>query len=107
MDKKLIDIRDYAAKQEKKKSSIRQMISVGSFLGPYTVSFFLFFVFPLLLGIVMAFGTFNSKSFFPETVGTLKNFQVLFGDTAIARDFWNSVETTVKFAFCIVLELTV
>lgn len=102
MDEKLVDIRDYAATQEKKKSSFRKMISVGSFLGPYTVSFLMFFVFPLLLGIVMAFGTFNSKSFFPESVGTLKNFQVLFGDTAIARDFWNSVETTIKFAFCIV-----
>ena len=36
MDEKLVDIRDYAATQEKKKSSFRKMISVGSFLGPYT-----------------------------------------------------------------------
>ncbi len=102
MDRGLVDIRRYAEKQEKRKSGLRKMLSVGGFLGPYTVSFLLFFVFPLVLGIVMAFGEFSPKSFFPTSVGTLKNFKVLFGDTAIARDFWNSVSTTVKFAVCIV-----
>ncbi len=102
MNDKLVDIRDYAQKREKKKSLLRQILNVGCFLGPYTVSFLMFFVFPLVLGILMAFGTFNAKSFFPESIGTLKNFQVLFGETSIARDFWNSVLTTVKFALCIV-----
>lgn len=102
MKHELVDIRRYAEKQEKRKSGLRKAISVGGFLGPYTLSFLMFFIFPLILGIVMAFSKFTPQSFLPSEIGTLDNFRALFGDTAIARDFWNSIETTIKFAICIV-----
>lgn len=99
---KLVDIREYAEQCERKKSTVRKALSVGGFLGPYTISFLMFFVFPLIFGIVMSFSKFSSKSFFPEQFGTLENYKVLFGDSAIARDFWASVLTTIKFCACIV-----
>lgn len=99
---KLVDIRDYAEQKERRKSKIRKAVSVGGFLGPYTISFLMFFVFPLVFGIVMSFSKFSSKSFLPDEVGTLDNYKVLFGNTAIARDFWNSVLTTLKFCAVIV-----
>lgn len=102
MKQKKADIHLYAERLEKRKSLMRKSLSIGTFLGPYTLSFLMFFVFPLILGIIMSFSKFSAQSFFPTEVGTLKNYQVLFGDTAIARDFWNSVWTTVKFALCIV-----
>lgn len=98
----LVDIKEYAVKRERTKSKARKAVSVGGFLGPYTISFVMFFVFPLILGIVMAFSKFSSKSFWPVEFGTLDNFKVLFGDSAISRDFWNSVWTTIKFCICIV-----
>lgn len=102
MDKNLVDIREYAEKRERRKSGARKLLSVGTFLGPYTVSFLLFFVFPLVFGIVMSFSKFSSKSFLPTEFGTIDNYKVLFGDTAIARDFWSAVWTTIKFCLCIV-----
>lgn len=97
-----IDIRDFAATKEKRKSGRKKTFSVLFFLGPYAVSFLLFFVFPLVLGIVMSFSEFSSQSFWPSQVGTLKNFRVLFSDSAIARDFWRAVWVTVRFCLCIV-----
>lgn len=102
MRTKLVNVKEYAQKREHSISIARKTLSVGSFLGPYTVSFLMFFVFPLVFGIVMSFSKFSSKSFLPEEFGTLDNFKVLFGDTAIAKDFWSSVWTTVKFCACIV-----
>ncbi|MGN1041005.1 MAG: carbohydrate ABC transporter permease [Candidatus Fimimonas sp.] len=98
----LVDIKEYAEKRERRKSTARKALSVGTFLGPYTISFLMFFVFPLVFGIVMSFSKFSSQSFLPVEFGTLENFKVLFGDTAIARAFWNSVWTTIKFCACIV-----
>ena len=102
MDNGMVNIREYAEKRQHRKSSARKLLSVGGFLGPYTISFLLFFVFPLVFGIIMSFSKFSSQSFFPQEFGTLENFKALFGDTAIARDFWSSVWTTIKFCLCIV-----
>lgn len=102
MKSKLVNVREYAEHRERARSIARKSLSVGSFLGPYTVSFVMFFVFPFVLGIIMSFSKFSSKSFMPVEVGTLDNFKVLFGDTAISRDFWSSVWTTIKFCACIV-----
>ena len=97
-----VNIIEYAEKKEKRRSTLRKTFSVTAFLGPYTVSFLMFFVFPLVLGVIMAFSKFTPRSFMPDQVGTLDNFKVLFSDTAISRDFWSSVWTTIKFCLCIV-----
>lgn len=98
----VVNLCEYAETLEKRKSTIRKGISLTGFLGPYTVCFIMFFVFPLVFGIVMAFSKFTPKSFMPSEFGTLDNFKVLFENTAISRDFWNSVWTTIKFCLCIV-----
>ncbi len=102
MELKKVDIKKYAEQRERRNSTAKKSFSVFTFLGPYTVSFLMFFVFPLILGIIMSFSKFTSQSFLPSEIGTIDNFKVLFGNTAIARDFWNSVWTTVKFSACIV-----
>ena len=99
---KLVEIKQYAQTRERRKSLARKSLSVGTFLGPYTVTFAMFFVFPLVFGIIMAFGKFTPMSFLPEQGGTLENFAVLFGDNSIAKDFWEAVWTTIKFCACIV-----
>ena len=100
MEEKIVDIIEYAEKKERRANRLRKAFSVTSFLGPYAVSFMMFFVFPLVLGIVMAFSKFTPQSFLPAEFGTLDNFRALFGNTAISRDFWSAVWTTVKF--CII-----
>lgn len=99
---KSVEIKQYAKTREMRRALTRKTASVGTFLGPYTVCFVMFFVFPLIFGIVMAFSKFTPTSFLPSEVGTLQNFMVLFGDNSIARDFWSSVWTTIKFSACIV-----
>ena len=100
--KKMVEIRQFAQTREKRKSLARKSLSVGTFLGPYAVSFAMFFVFPLVFGIIMSFSILTPMSFMPEETGTLENFAVLFGDNSIAEDFWNAVWTTIKFSACIV-----
>lgn len=100
--KKLVEIKQYARTSESRKAMARKSLSVGTFLGPYAVCFIMFFVFPLIFGIIMAFSKFTSTSFMPDEVGTLQNFTVLFGDNSIAKDFWSSVLTTIEFSACIV-----
>lgn len=100
--RKLVEIKQYAQTREMHKSLARKSLSVGTFLGPYAVCFAMFFVFPLIFGIVMAFSKFTPTSFLPDDVGTLENFTVLFGSNSIARDFWSAVWTTIKFCACIV-----
>lgn len=45
MRTKLVNVKEYAQKREHSISIARKTLSVGSFLGPYTVSFLMFFVF--------------------------------------------------------------
>ncbi len=97
-----VDVFAYAERRERRKNSLRKSFSVTTFLGPYTASFLLFFVFPLVLGVIMSFSKFTAQSFLPSSVGTLDNYKILFSDTAIARDFRNSIWTTIKFSLAIV-----
>ncbi len=99
---KLVNLKEFARKKEKRKSTFLKFLNVGSFLGPYTISFLMFFVFPLVLGIIMSFSKFKSTSIMPSQIGTIDNYAVLFKDSAIARDFWKSVWTTFKFCLCVV-----
>lgn len=99
---KEVNLLEYANLKEARKNTARKGLSVATFLGPYTITFFMFFVFPLLLGIVIAFSGFDGRTMFPTSFVGLKNFVVIFTNKVVARDFWNSVWTTIKFCLCIV-----
>ena len=53
--KKEVDLLEYAAHKESVKNTARKGLNVAAFLGPYTITFLMFFVFPLVLGIIIAF----------------------------------------------------
>ena len=99
---KEIDLLQYAAHKEAVKNTTRKGLNVAAFLGPYTICFAMFFVFPLILGIIIAFSGFNGKSIMPTSFVGFDNFKVIFTNKIVARDFWNSVWTTIKFCLAIV-----
>ena len=85
-----VDLLEYASTVEARKNHVRKGLNVATFLGPYAVCFAMFFVFPLFFGIVIAFSGFNGKSMFPSSFVGLKNFEVIFTNKVVARDFWGS-----------------
>lgn len=97
-----VSLVELAEKKEKRRNHLRKATSVLGFLGPYGICFFLFFCFPLILGIVMSFGKFDGTSVFPSQFIGFDNYAKLFSDTVLARDFWGSVWTTMKFCLVIV-----
>ncbi|HOE15332.1 MAG TPA: sugar ABC transporter permease [Candidatus Paceibacterota bacterium] len=99
---KQINLLDYANKKEARRNTARKGLSVATFLGPYAICFAMFFVFPLLFGIVIAFSGFDGRTMFPTSFVGFENFRVIFTNKVVARDFWNSVWTTIKFCLCIV-----
>ena len=99
---KEVNLIEYASKKEARKNVLRKGFNVATFLGPYTICFVMFFVFPLILGIVIAFSGFDGKSIMPSSFVGFDNFVVIFTNKVVARDFWNSVWTTIKFCLIIV-----
>lgn len=90
------------ARKEKRKNNIRKAGLIGMFLGPYGFCFFLFFAFPLVLGIIMSFSKFDGKSLFPSGFAGFNNYIALFTNEILSRDFWGSVWNTIRFALIIV-----
>ena len=99
---KEVNLLEYAAHKESVKNTARKGLNVATFLGPYAIAFIMFFVFPLILGIVIAFSGFDGKTMFPTSFVGFDNFKVIFTNKVVARDFWNSVWTTIKFCLVIV-----
>lgn len=97
-----VSLIEYASKKEKKNNSLRNASSVGIFLGPYGICFILFFVFPLIFGVIMSLCSFDGTSIYPSQFVGFSNYEKLFSDTILARDFWSSVWTTIKFDLIIV-----
>lgn len=90
------------ARKEKRKNNIRKAGLIAMFLGPYGFCFFLFFAFPLVLGIIMSFSKFDGKSLFPSGFAGFNNYIALFTNEILSRDFWGSVWNTIRFALIIV-----
>ena len=97
-----VDLLEYASRKERNKNSLRKCFNVAGFLGPYAVCFAMFFVFPLVLGIIIAFSGFNGKSIMPSSFVGFDNFVAIFTNEVVARDFWNSVWVTIRFCLAIV-----
>ena len=96
-----IDI-DIIAKREKSKNNARKAGLLGLFLGPYGVCFFMFFAFPLVLGIIMSFSTFDGKTLLPSGFAGFDNYIKLFTNEVLSKDFWTSIWNTIRFALIIV-----
>lgn len=96
------DFISLVARKEKRKNNIRKAGLIGMFLGPYGFCFFLFFAFPLVLGIIMSFSKFDGKSLFPSGFAGFNNYIALFTNEILSRDFWGSVWNTIRFALIIV-----
>lgn len=97
-----VSLIEYATKKEKRRSLARKTGAVSFFLGPYGFCFLLFFLFPFVFGIIMSLCSFDGTSMYPSKFVGLSNYQKLFSDNILSRNFWSSVWTTVKFDLIIV-----
>lgn len=97
-----VSLIEYATKKEKTRSLARKSGAVSFFLGPYGVCFIMFFLFPFVFGIIMSLCSFDGTSMFPSQFVGFSNYQRLFSDNILSRNFWTSVWTTVKFDLIIV-----
>ncbi len=93
---------ELVARREKTKNNLRKTSLLGMFLGPYGICFLLFFAFPLVLGIIMSFSTFDGKSLFPSGFAGFDNYIKLFTNEVLSKDFWSSIWNTIRFALIIV-----
>ena len=93
---------EYASRRERLSRGFSSAFAVLAFLGPYALCFALFFVFPLVLGIVMSMSGFDGKGMFPTSFVGFDNFVAVFTNPVLSRDFWSAVWTTFKFALVIV-----
>ncbi len=100
--KKTVTLQEYAEIKERNKKTARKAGAISFFLGPYGICFLLFFVFPLVYGLVISLCKFDGKSLLPSEFVGFDNFAKLFSDSAFSRDFWNSVWYTFRFAIIIV-----
>ncbi len=97
-----ISLIEYATKKEKTLSLARKTGAVSFFLGPYGICFIMFFLFPFVFGIIMSLCSFDGTSMFPSKFVGFSNYQKLFSENILSRNFWSSVWTTVKFDLIIV-----
>lgn len=93
---------ELVARREKTKNNLRKTGLLGMFLGPYGICFLMFFAFPLVLGIIMSFSTFDGKSLFPSGFAGFDNYIKLFTNEVLSKDFWSSIWNTIRFALIIV-----
>lgn len=104
MEKKMktVTLEGYAFRREKLNNKVRKAGSLAFFFGPYFICFFMFFVFPLVLGLVMSMSTFTNNSVYPAGFAGFDNFKTVFTSRVMIKDFWSSVWYTVRFALIIV-----
>lgn len=88
--------------REKRKMKLKNNLSLAFFLGPFLVSFVMFFMFPFVLGIIMSLSKFDGRSFMPSEFIGFQNFKALFTNRVLIKDFWGSVWITFRFAIIIV-----
>ncbi|MCH4201578.1 MAG: sugar ABC transporter permease [Bacilli bacterium] len=87
---------------ERRKQTIKKGLGISVFLGPYLISFIMFFLFPFIFGIIISLSKFDGTSFMPSGFNGLNNFIMIFTNRVLVKDFWGSVWTTIKFALIIV-----
>lgn len=107
MEKNTVTLEQYAETKERRKTKTRKAGSLAFFLGPYAICFAMFFVFPLVFGLIMSFCKFEKGSIWPVgvTEGFFDNYGKIFStDSIVARDFWNGMKNTVIFA-CVIVPL--
>lgn len=97
-----ITVEDYAFRHEKLINKARKTGSLIFFFGPYLVCFLMFFLFPLILGVVMSMSKFDGKSLLPSEFIFFDNFKTVFTNRVMIKDFWSSVWYTIRFAIIIV-----
>lgn len=102
MKDKSVSIIDFASSRERRRNKLKKAGSVGAFLGPYGICFIILFCFPLVLGIVMSFSTFDGTSMMPTGFAGFSNYIKLFTNEIFKRDFWGSIWNTVRFCLIIV-----
>lgn len=100
--KKTMTVEEYAFKQEKTQSKLRKTGSLLFFFGPYFLCFCMFFVFPLVLGVIMSFSKFDNGSIYPAGFVGFDNYTTVFTSRVMIKDFWSSVWYTIRFALIIV-----
>lgn len=93
---------EYAETKEKKRGKLGNIFSLAFFLGPYAISFLMFFVFPLVFGIIISLCSFDGKSLFPSEFVGLDNYIKVFTNRVMIKDFWSSMWYTIRFAIIIV-----
>lgn len=87
---------------ERRKQTIKKGLGISVFLGPYLISFIMFFLFPFIFGIIISLSKFDGTSFMPSGFNGLNNFIMIFTNRVLVKDFWGSVWKTIKFALIIV-----
>ena len=93
----------FTARKEKSKTKVRKAGALAFFLGPYAICFAMFFVFPLVFGLIMSFCEFGKGSVWPTGVVDpfFSNYDKVF-NSIVGRDFFNGLKNTVLFGLVIV-----
>lgn len=104
--KRLVTLEEYAKTKEKTKKKSRLFGSLAFFLGPYAVTFALFFVFPLVFGVIMSFCNFEKGSIWPTGIATgdasiFENYAKALNNP-LGKNFFNGLKNTVLFCLAIV-----
>lgn len=100
--KKSWTLQSYVEDIEIKKSKVKKTSSLAFFLGPYFICFVMFFIFPLIFGLIISLCSFDGKSLFPSEFVGFENYIKLFTSRVLIKDFWSSVWYTFRFALIIV-----
>lgn len=92
----------YVEKKERSKKKVKNGLSLGFFLGPYAICFAMFFVFPLVYGLIISFFKFDGKSMFPSEFVDIQNYIDIFTKNKFLREFWPALKRTIVFDLIIV-----
>ena len=101
-----ISLVEFASRKEHKKNKLVNFLSVLGFMGPYGICFAMFFLFPLIFGLIISFSSFSSKSTssFPTGFVGFENYILIFSSEAAKpiKYFWKSIWSTIVFSAAIV-----
>lgn len=103
MANEMITLEQYTKKKEKGKTNARKAGALAFFLGPYAICFAMFFIFPLVFGLIMSFCKFDKTSVFPTGVADpfFSNYDKAF-NSIIGTNFFIGLRNTVLFGLVIV-----
>ena len=99
----LITLEKYTEKKEKSKTKARKAGALAFFFGPYAICFIMFFIFPLVFGLIMSFCTFGKGSVWPTGVASpfFGNYEKVF-NSVVGKNFFIGLKNTVLFGLIIV-----